>query len=159
LFWNSRIIAEEASNHNEIEEFETSHCLQDEVSELKIPNTIRKDPHLSIQFLHFSNHVVRQACKVNEMRDDQFDRPVNFLFSLGTDVRSWYSALDFLGPTLRLCQPQPGPCGLIAVLQAYILLNHNRSPGLSDQEYLIPRSILSFAFAGLPSLFSANSLI
>jgi hypothetical protein len=82
---------------------------------------------------------------LNEVRGEQFDTLINFVFHPGTDLESWHTPIDFVCSTLRLYQPHSGPCGLFAVLQAYILLNHKHSPGHSNEEYLID-SVLDVMF-------------
>jgi hypothetical protein len=80
-----------------------------------------------------------------EIRGQQFDILVNFVFRPGTDLNSWQTAIEFVESTFRLYQPEPGPCGLFAVLQAYILLNHKRNPDHSNQDCLI-ESVLDIMF-------------
>jgi hypothetical protein len=82
---------------------------------------------------------------VNEISGAHFDTLINFVFSPGTDIAPWCTPVGFVGSTIRLYQPMPGPCGLFAVLQAYILLHRKGRPSLPNHEYLAD-SVLDIMF-------------
>jgi hypothetical protein len=66
-----------------------------------------------------------------------YDKLIGFAFHPDTELASWFTPIDFVGRTLRLYQPLPGPCGLFAVLQAQILMNHKHNPEIPTLELLL----------------------
>jgi hypothetical protein len=75
-----------------------------------------------------------------------YDRVMSFLASPSirpASIDLWKCPIEFIAVrnAKRLQQPTNGPCGLFAVLQAYILLNSQRFPS-DDPESLLIRSVL-----------------
>lgn len=49
----------------------------------------------------------------------------------------WKKPIHFAGNTLRLYQYDDGPCGLLSLIQAYILINHAKNMKMSRDDLLI----------------------
>lgn len=72
-----------------------------------------------------------------ELKDGNFDKVMSFVYDSGKFTNGWDGPLRFIGNTIRLDQKCAGPCGLYAVLQAYILKKRRAFPQMSQEELLI----------------------
>jgi len=66
------------------------------------------------------------APQVLEFRGADYSKAMRFVFDIDrgniNNLRSWQYPIDFVPRTSRLFQPENGPCGLFAVLQAHVIL-------------------------------------
>lgn len=94
------------------------------------------------------------------LRGKQFEGFIKFVLSpnfIGDGCihipKTWVQPLVFYKDTIRLYQRINGPCGVLAVLQSYIILNHKFDPYLGVNE-LLALSIINIMDKLNPGIYS-----
>ena len=72
-----------------------------------------------------------------ELRDENFDKIMEFVYDRSKFTNGWDGPLRFVGNTIRLDQRAAGPCGLYAVLQAYLIKKRRAYPQMPREELLM----------------------